>query len=454
MEWWIRFGTSPDGPNLSGEFVTTSSWPSRSRPSSPELVEETSHWTVGPSASWEDWRAPVGSRWALQDIEWFLPTHTVRCDPARTRSIPRAPEDLADLPVPGSSRGDVTLAAVLDFTATDAWLVMRDGVIVDEQYRAGMSAGSSHLLLSVTKSVVGTVAGILADRGLFATSDLVTRYCPELGESGYQGATIRDVLDMRSGVRFDEAYADPASDVRRLEKAIRWQPGMEHEPPGLHRFLGGLSAARPHGGRFEYRSCETDVLGWVCERASGALMPELISELIWRPMGAEHDASLLCDTFGATIHDGGLSGSLRDVARFGQLVLDAGRVAGHQIAPRGWFADIWSVDGQVRQAFATSPAEDSMPGGWYRNQFWVTPGRHGDLLLCMGIFGQLIRVDPATRTVMVKLSSWGSPQDPACLFDTLLACDAVATALSGRTGLHRPRFGPSTGRSVVTGRGE
>ncbi len=406
----------------------------------------------GPPATSENWLEQGHSRWAFQHVEQFLPTHPVRCDPGGVRSISSTPADLASLPVLGSSRGDVTLAAVLDSTSTDAWLVMRDGVILDEQYRSGMTPATSHLLMSVTKSVIGTVAGILCDRGLLAPGDLVTRYVPELERSGYRGATVRDVLDMRSGVRFDEDYANPASDVRRLEEAIRWRPATEPGPQGLHRFLCDLGTARPHGGTFEYRSCETDVLGWVCERASGAMMPDLISELVWRPMGAQQDATLLCDPFGATIHDGGLSGTLRDVARFGQLLLDAGAVAGHPVAPRRWFGEVWSVNSQVRLAFAASAAEGSLPGGWYRNQFWVIPGPHGDLMLCMGIFGQLIRVDPATRTVMVKLSSWGAAQDPASLFDTLLACDTVAAALSGRAGLRGPRFGPP-GRSVVTGRG-
>jgi CubicO group peptidase (beta-lactamase class C family) len=152
------------------------------------------------------------------------------------------------------------------------------------------------------------------------------------------------------------------------------------------------------------------------------------------------------------VHDGGLTATARDVARFGQMLLDGGSVGGHQVAPRRWLAEVWAADRDVRQAFAASPAEVSLPGGWYRNQFWVAPGPRGDLLLCLGIYGQLVRVDPATRTVMVKLSSWDAPQDPAHLFDTMLACDAVADALSGRGGRRGPRYGPTPDRSVLTGR--
>ena len=134
---------------------------------------------------------------------------------------------------------------MLDSTATDAWLVLHDGVLVAEQYRGGMAPDTTHLLMSVTKSVVGTVAGILCERGHLATEDLVTRYVPELASGGYRGATVRNVLDMRSGVLFREDYADPDAHVRRMEAAIGWRPGIEGVAPGLHRFLSELEARWP-----------------------------------------------------------------------------------------------------------------------------------------------------------------------------------------------------------------
>ncbi len=391
-----------------------------------------------------------GHHWSFQHVEGLYPTHRVPCDPATTQPLASAPEAIDALPVPGSSRGDVTLAEVLDSTATDGWLVLHEGTVVAEQYRNDLTPSTGHLLMSVTKSVVGAVAGILIDRGQLAPTDLITGHVPELEASGYRGATVRHLLDMRSGVTFREDYADPTAHIRMIEAAIGWQPGIEGVPPGLHHYLCSLQAGRAHGGTFDYRSSETDVLGWVCERAAGLRLPQLISDLLWRPMGAEHDAQLLCDTFGDSVGDGGLAATVRDVARFGQLLLSAGVSGGRQVIPRGWLAEVWTVDPDVRAAFAASAAEASMPGGWYRNQMWVVPGPHGDLLLAVGIFGQLVRVDPATRTVMVKLSSWPQAQDPARFFDTLLACDLVAAALSGRAG-QRGRFGVAPARSIVTG---
>lgn len=400
----------------------------------------------------DTWLEPAHDRWALRHVEQSLPTHRVRSATATLRDLPSAADRLPELRVSGSSRGDVTLAEVLDATVTDAWLVLHEGALVDERYFSGMTPETSHLLMSVTKSVVGAVAGILGEQGRLAPEHLVTQHVPELLESGYLGATVRDVLDMRSGVRFREDYTDPTADVRLMEAAIGWRPGVPGAHPGLHSFLAALGADRPHGGPFEYRSCETDVLGWVCERAAGAPMSELITELVWQPMGAQHDAALLCDGLGDAVHDGGLAATARDVARFGQLMLDAGQRDGRPVVPRSWFADIWRADGDVRHAYAASLAEASLPGGWYRSQCWVTPGPHGDLMLCLGIHGQLVRVDPATRTVIVKLSSWRDPQDPARLHDTLLACDSVAGALSGRPGRRGPRSGAILGRDITTGR--
>ena len=215
---------------------------------------------------------------------------------------------------------------------------------------------------------------------------------------------------------------------------VGWQPG-QGEPRGLHRFLATLQAEAPHGERFLYRSAESDVLGWVCERAAGRPMAELISELIWAPMGAEHDALLLHDGLGAAVHDGGLCATARDVARFGQMLLDGGLVpdgAGgtRRVVPPQWLRRAWAVDADARGVFAASPAEWAFPGGWYRHQFWFRPGAYGDVLLCLGIHGQMIFVESATRTVGVKLSSWPTAQHPDKLVGAISTFRQIARHLS------------------------
>jgi hypothetical protein len=305
--------------------------------------------------------------------------------------------------------------------------------------------------MSVSKSVVGCVAGILASQGRLDLRAAVTAYVPEVGCSGYAGATIRDLLDMRTGVGFRETYTALDAEVRVMERSMGWRPARPGDPAGAYPYLATLGSAGPHGGEFTYRSADSDMLGWVCERASGLRMADLISALIWRPIGAERDAEITCDPLGSAIHDGGISASARDLARFGQMLVDDGWSRGgalDPVVPEAWLADVRSPEPGVREAFAVTDNECVLPGGWYRNQFWVLPapgGPDSPVLVCLGIYGQLIYADRAARTVVVKLSSWPDAQNTAYLLDTLRACAAVAASLSCELS---PRSVPLSARSV------
>jgi hypothetical protein len=425
---------------------------------------------MGTAVTARNWQEPPFNRWAYWHVREILPTYRVPRGSGPARALPAAPGSAAvpaiGVPRVGGSAG--TVADVLDATFTDAYVVAADGELVCEWYGAEGGPGLPHALMSVSKSVVGCVAAVLIGNGLLEAGRQVTDYVPELAVSGYAGATVRHVLDMRSGVRFREEYADPQADVRQLDEWIGWRPGAAGgEPRGLYAFLATLRAEAPHGSRFRYRSAETDVLGWVCERAAGAPMAELVAGLVWAPMGAEYDADLLHDGLGTAVHDGGLCATARDVARFGQMLLDGGAVpdgAGgtRQVIPPRWLRESWAADADARGVFAASPDERVFPGGWYRNQFWFRPGEPGDVLLCLGIHGQMLHVSRSTRTVCVKFSSWPQAQNLLYLQDTLRAFDAVAGVLGGRgsaghgrelpgvvSGLNRRRGAPPAGPTLV-----
>ena len=401
-----------------------------------------------------NWQDPPFNRWAFWHVGDLLPTYRVPRGDGQVRPLPAAGRpDLLSVPVTRMDRTPAppltgTVGDVLDDTYTDAYLVLQDGALVTEWYGPLGAPDRPHALMSVSKSVVGCVAAVLIDRGQLDPGAEITRYVPELAGSGYAGALVRHVYDMRSGVRFVEEYANPDSDIRRLDEWVGGQESAEPgpgEPRGLYQFLATLQAEAPHGERFLYRSAESDVLGWVCERAAGRPMATLMSDLIWAPMGAERDAILLEDGFGAAVHDGGLCATARDVARFGQLLLAGGVVpeglggAGgvgtggtRPVVPPQWLRRAWAVDADARGVFAASPAEWAFPGGWYRHQFWFRPGDHGDVLLGLGIHGQMLHVSRRTNTVCVKFSSWPDAQNPAYLEDTLRAFDAVGGFLAGR----------------------
>jgi len=404
-----------------------------------------------------NWQDPPVNRWSYWHVSEILPTYRVSRGDGPPRDLPAAPcaggPGLLAVPVTRADLSASTVGEVLDDTFTDAYLVLQDGELVTEWYGPLGAPDRPHALMSVSKSVVGCVAAVLIDRGQLDPDREITAYLPELAASGYAGALVRHVLDMRSGVRFLEEYANPESDIRRLDEWTGWQPsGGEGEPRGLYRFLATLQAEAPHGERFLYRSAESDVLGWVCERAAGRPMAELISELIWAPMGAEHDAILLHDGLGTAVHDGGLGATARDLGRFGQMLLDGGLVpdrAGgtRRVVPPQWLRRAWAVDSDTRAAFAASPAEWAFPGGWYRNQFWFRPGDHGDVLLGLGIHGQMLHVSRRTSTVCVKFSTWPQAQNPAYLEDTLRAFDTVGGFLAGRDPGRRRLAGVVSGLS-------
>jgi CubicO group peptidase (beta-lactamase class C family) len=377
-----------------------------------------------------NWQDPPHQRWAFQHVREIVPSQSILRGHGPASPLPLALTPVGHVSLERLDGSTATVDEVIQETFTDAWLVLHDGRILEETYLGEMTAKTPHLLMSVSKSLVGCVAGVLIDRGLLDPDALVTTYVPEVSTSGYAGATVRNLLDMRTGAAFREAYTDPDAEVRVMERSMGWRPFLNGDPIGAYAYLATLGSAGPHGDAFTYRSADTDMLGWVCERASGVRMADLVSRHIWEPMGAEADAEIACDMVGSAIHDGGISAVARDLARFGQMLLDGGRAQGRQIVPQPWLDDAFSPDADVLDAFARSENHLFLPGGWYRSQFWFLPGLRGDLLVCLGIHGQMICVDRTSGTVCVKLSSWPDAQNAGYLIDTLRAFGALSRQLT------------------------
>ncbi|MDQ0094861.1 serine hydrolase domain-containing protein [Paeniglutamicibacter psychrophenolicus] len=377
------------------------------------------------------WKFPENLRWSFQHMADFLPTAEISRGEGPTARLPAAHRDLDSVMVAPAVPGEipVSVGSVMGTTETDGWMFMHRGTVLTEQYFGGMKADTPHLLMSMSKSLVGAVAGALCDSGVLDDGAQLTDYLPELAETGYAGATVRQLLDMRSGIDFSENYLDPGSGVRMMEQAIGWSSLGVPGPTGMYPFLRTLVRKTAHGGVFEYRSCETDLLGWICEAASEKPMATLMTELVWGKLGAESDATMCIDQFGTGIFDGGINATMRDMARFGLLFLNEGLSPnGEQVLSREWIAQTLAGAPDSRDAFADSPVDNLMPGGMYRNQMWL-PYPGDDVLLCLGIHGQMVYINRPAEVVAVKMSSWPVPQDPARLFPTLRAFDAIAAAL-------------------------
>ncbi|CAM3734160.1 serine hydrolase domain-containing protein [Smaragdicoccus niigatensis] len=375
----------------------------------------------------DNWQSSANLHWTFQHVADFLPTSLISRGTGAIATLPPRPAGISDLEVKLPDDKRTTVGQIMGTTATDGWIVSHRGDILSEAYYGGMTPGTQHLLMSVSKSLVAMVVGALG----VDPDALVTSYVPALAVSGYHGATVRHLLDMRSGIKFSENYLDPLAEVRLIEQAIGWAPRTVPDLPNtMYDFLTTLQQKSPHGGAFEYRSCETDVLGWVCEAVSGKRMPELMSELVWSRIGARYDASISVDSVGAGMFDGGINACLSDLVRFGSLYLNEGvSLTGEKVVPESWIADTLSGAPDSRAAFANSPDDLRMPGGMYRNQVWL-PYEGNNVLLCLGIHGQMIYVNRSADVVAAKLSSWPLPQNAQMLFSTVRAFDAIAAAVA------------------------
>jgi CubicO group peptidase (beta-lactamase class C family) len=382
--------------------------------------------TPAPVANLANWQDPPHNRWGFQHVRELIPTARIERSPD-PRSLPAGePIDLAALalPAPGPRTAEQALAE----TWTSGFLVLHDGRVRAESYRQGLTPSRPHLLMSVSKSMVATVAGILAGRGALAPETPVVEVLPELRGTDWEGAAVRHLLDMRAGTRFDEDYANVDADVRVYEQVYLWRP---RTTPGLpedgHAYMAGLRNKRPHGGPFDYRSILTDVLGWVLERVAGVPLAELLERELWGPMGAEFDADVTVDARGNALADGGICCTLRDLGRFGQLWLDGGAVDGRQVIPEAWIRDTLEGGPDSREAFLAG-GQRTYRGGFYRNKLWILDPEL-PLFAGFGINGQAVFVHVPARLVVAKLSTWPTALDDAFERSALAVVNALAEAV-------------------------
>lgn len=379
-------------------------------------------WRV-PAAVWD--RAPW-NRWTFHHVREMAPTTEVWRGDGPVAELPRAEEDIAGIAFETVAGTTSTIAEMLRDTYTDGFLVLLGGRIVHESYHGTMRPRDLHLSQSVAKSVTALACGALIGEGLLNPAAPITDILPELAVTAWKGATLQQVLDMTSGVRFGEAYDDPASDIGKLDVAAGWKP----VPPGdwphsvWDLILTMAHAEAEHGTRFEYRSIETDVLAHAMERAAGQRLAEIVSTRLWQRIGAEESASFTVDRAGYALACGGFNATLRDYARLGLLLMEEGRAQGAQVVPKAWIDDIFTGD----HGLFNDLGRVNLPNGRYRNQFWIEEdGR--ETVLAKGIFGQLIMADREAGLLAVKLSAWPDSLNPEFDQNTRRAIRAVQAAL-------------------------
>lgn len=368
-------------------------------------------------------------RWTVCNFRDLMPTRVVSRGTGAPTPWPRAINPaIADVSfeVSGENRR-MTVRESLDAAFADGFVVVHDGRIVFEHYAGCLSDGGTHGAMSMTKSMVGLLAEILIAEGRLDPAARVTAYVPELSPSAFGDATVREVMDMTTAIVFSEDYANPDADIWRHAAAGNPlpKPADYRGPRSYHEFLVTVRKDGRHGEAFGYRTPNTDVLGWIVARVGGMPVTDLLSEKIWRPMGAETDAYLSVDSTGTPFAGGGMTANLRDLARIGQLLLDEGRLGDRQILPVAVVRSIRA--GGSREAF--EKAGYRQLSGWsYRSMWWVTHNANG-AYMARGVHGQSLYVDPAARVVIARFASHPTAGNAAIDPVTLPAYAEIVRAL-------------------------
>ncbi|MDA9963522.1 beta-lactamase family protein [Gammaproteobacteria bacterium] len=287
------------------------------------------------------------------------------------------------------------LSKELEHYKTDGLIVLHNGNLLYENYWNNNTANSKHIAFSVTKSFVSALVGIALDEGLIDNiEDPITKYLPDFNGTGYEGVRIKDILQMSSGVDFNEDYADPKSDINRFGRAAA-------KGSSFRDFAKSLERGREPGTYHHYVSIDTQVLGFLLAEVTGMPLKEYLYKKIWNKIGMEDDAFFIVDNNGVEMALGGLNATLRDYAKFGELYLNRGKWNGEQVVPASWVDASHTTDGPHLK-----PGESelsSSPWG-YGLQWWV-PGFPDTDYTASGVYNQYIYIDPLTNIVIAKTSS-------------------------------------------------
>ncbi|MET3919746.1 serine hydrolase [Arthrobacter sp. UYEF20] len=354
--------------------------------------------------SLDTWLLPPHNRLSLHQVHRLVPVATIARGNRAARALtPADSSHEAELSSVALAPGrEATLLEFLEMTNTDAFIVLRGDQVLYERYFGDYTRESRHIVMSVSKSLCGMLAGILVEDGLLDLDARTSMYVPELENGSYGGSTVGQLLDMTAVPDFDMTYTNPLAEVQAGDRSAGWRPRRDDDADGTRAFLERLQGSGGHGSAFQYCSATTDVLAWVLERAAHMPYARLLETKLWQNLGAEDDAVITVDNHGTPYACAGISMRLRDLARFGRLILDGGRIDGRQIIPREWIST--TAGGGD---FDTSDDTDPTPGT-YRNQWWVPGGSHGSFYAA-GIFGQYLWLDPSTGITIAKFSSEGDP---------------------------------------------
>jgi CubicO group peptidase (beta-lactamase class C family) len=387
--------TTPKFPDAQASDPVTMGWMQGSPPAPDKVVQFATGGTL---------RFPQ-TRWSFSNIRQMVATTNVGRGDGAVSVVPRAErQDLDAVTFQVMGTGD-TMSWVQSLGAnyTDGIVVLHKGRIVYERYFGALKPQGQHIAMSVTKSFFGTIGAMLAADGTIDENARVSKYVPELKETGFGDATVRQLLDMTTGIKYSENYADPKAEIWdhvRAGSIVPRAPGYEG-PKTFYEFLQTVKKEGEHGQALAYKTVNSDALGWVIRRVTGKSVGDNLQDRIWSKLGAEQDAYFVVDTVGNEFAGGGMNAGLRDMARFGEMMRLDGRYNGQQIVPASVVADIRK--GGDKANFAKAGYK-TIPDWSYRNMWWVSHNEHG-AFAARGVNGQAIYVDPKAEMVIARYAS-------------------------------------------------
>jgi len=367
-------------------------------------------------------------RWSVANFRQLMPTVNVSRGLGES-SLEHQPSNEIDALtfVPLGGGEPMTWQQSLQANYTDGIIILHRGKLVYERYFGVLKPEGQHAAMSITKTFTGTLAALLVSEGKLDAERMVADYVPELAVSGFGDASVRQLMDMTTGIHFSEDYADPKAEVWAHAAAGNPlpKPADYQGPRTYYEFLQTVKPQGRHGEAFHYRTANSDALGWVIARVSGRNVAQLLSERIWSRLGAEQDAYMSVDSIGTPFAGGGLNAGLRDLARFGEMMRNEGRYNGTQILPPEVVTDI--RNGASREDFAKAGYR-LLPGWSYRNMWWVSHNEH-DAFMARGVHGQALYIDPLAEMVIARFASHPVASNAANDPTSLPAFEAVAKHL-------------------------
>ena len=358
-------------------------------------------------------------RWTVCHIRELMPTTDVsRGIGAPSKLNYELDKNIDDITfTPTNSKRPMTWKQSLDANYTDGIMVMHHGKVVYERQNGCLNELGNHAAMSMTKSMTGLLAEILVTEGKLDDKALVASIIPELKNSGFGDATVRQVMDMTTALDYSEDYADPNADIWQYSEAASPLPKPKDYsgPNGYFEYLQTVNKKGQHGAEFNYRTINSDALGWIISRTTGKAVNELLSERIWQKIGAEQSVYMTVDAKGTPFAGGGISAGLHDMARIGSLMLNKGEINGERLFPAAVVDNIEA--GGDKNAFAKAGYKQ-LTNGSYKSMWWLfnnpTP-----IYAARGVHGQTIYVDPAADMVIVRFASYpdasNSKIDPTSL---------------------------------------